>query len=55
MAPPEIIDYVILHELVHLKEKNHSRAFWSLLSRYVPDYRIKRRWLKDNGFQLGVF
>jgi len=55
MAPPEIIDYVILHELVHLKEKNHSRAFWNLLSRYVPDYRIKRRWLKDNGFRLGVF
>lgn len=52
MAPPEIIDYVIYHELTHLRERNHSRAFWSLLSGYVPDYRIKKKWLKENGFRL---
>ncbi|MBC7364225.1 MAG: M48 family metallopeptidase [Candidatus Aminicenantes bacterium] len=55
LAPPEIVDYVIMHELVHLKEKSHSRAFWGLLARYIPDYRIKRKWLKDNGFRLGEF
>ncbi|MGB9835359.1 MAG: M48 family metallopeptidase [Candidatus Saccharicenans sp.] len=54
MAPPEIVDYVILHELAHLKVRSHSPAFWSLLSRYIPDYQIKRKWLKENGFRLNL-
>lgn len=52
MAPPEIIDYVIIHELAHTKEKNHSPAFWDLVGRHIPDYKEKRRWLKKNGFLL---
>ncbi|MGB4704870.1 MAG: SprT family zinc-dependent metalloprotease [Candidatus Saccharicenans sp.] len=54
MAPPEIIDYVIIHELAHTKEKNHSRAFWNLVGRHIPDYKEKRRWLKKNGFLLNL-
>ncbi|MDD8021454.1 MAG: SprT family zinc-dependent metalloprotease [Acidobacteriota bacterium] len=54
MAPPEIIDYLIVHELAHTKEKNHSRAFWQLVSEFVPDYREKRQWLRANGFLLNL-
>jgi hypothetical protein len=52
MAPPGIIDYLIIHELAHTKEKNHSRAFWRLVEEFVPDYRERRRWLRKNGFRL---
>jgi len=52
MAPPEIIDYLIIHELAHTKEKNHSRAFWRLVEELLPDYRERRRWLRKNGFRL---
>lgn len=49
MAPPAAIDYVILHELAHLKEKNHSARFWTLLDELCPEYKIQRQWLKKNG------
>jgi hypothetical protein len=48
MAPPDIIDYVIVHELMHIKEKNHSAAFWKLIEVVMPEYKIHRRWLKEN-------
>ena len=48
MAPPDIIDYVIVHELMHIKEKNHSAAFWKLIEAAMPEYKLHRRWLKDN-------
>jgi len=54
MAPPQIADYVIIHELAHTKEKNHSRAFWEVVGRFVPDYRERRLWLKKNGFLLNL-
>lgn len=47
-APVEVQDYVILHELAHLVELNHSDRFWSLVSYYMPDYQEKERWLKVN-------
>ena len=47
-APEEVQDYVILHELAHLVELNHSDQFWALVERYMPDYQDKERWLKDN-------
>lgn len=48
MAPISIIDYVVVHELCHLKVKNHSPAFWRLVSLAVPDYRKRRDWLRKN-------
>ena len=47
--PPEIIDYVIVHELCHRKQMNHSRAFWAEVEKILPDYRARRKWLKENG------
>jgi len=44
----EIIDYVIFHELCHLKEMNHSKRFWSTLEKYCPNYKLLRKELKDN-------
>lgn len=47
-APPEVIDYVIIHELAHLVELNHSPRFWRLVEEAMPDYKEKERWLKEN-------
>lgn len=52
MAPPKVIDYVVAHEVAHLEIKNHSKSFWSLVGRLMPDYQIYKSWLKDNGQQL---
>lgn len=47
-APQDVQDYVILHELAHLVEMNHSDRFWALVQRYMPDYEEKEQWLKKN-------
>ena len=49
LMPSEILDYVIVHELSHLKEMNHSPAFWCEVEKIIPDYKLKRKWLKANG------
>ncbi len=49
MAPLEIIDYVVVHELCHLEEMNHSKAFWARVEGILPDYKARRKWLKENG------
>jgi predicted metal-dependent hydrolase len=54
LAPPTILDYVILHELAHMKIKNHQRAFWELVEKMLPDYAARRKWLKDYGHQLVI-
>lgn len=46
--PDAVRDYVILHELAHLREPNHSRRFWRVMSRICPDWREARRWLRDH-------
>jgi predicted metal-dependent hydrolase len=52
MAPPRVVDYVIIHELVHLKQKNHSHKFWEEVAKIIPDYKQDERWLKQNGHLL---
>lgn len=54
MAPLPVIDYVVVHELAHLKEKNHGKAFWAKVSAIMPDYKQKIEWLKKNGRFLNI-
>lgn len=54
MAPPEVVDYVILHELVHTQVRNHSKTFWSRLGEIMPDYKKHVSWLKQNGKFLTI-
>lgn len=49
LAPAEVLDYVIVHELAHRKEMNHSRAFWAQVEAVLPDYREREKWLKEQG------
>ena len=52
MAPLEIVDYVVVHELAHITEKNHSSRFWNKVQSILPDYKARRKWLKDHGKTL---
>lgn len=52
MAPPAVLEYVVVHELAHLEEPNHSPAFWSIVERWVPDYEDRRTWLRENRLEL---
>jgi len=52
MAPMKVIDYVIVHELVHTVHKNHSVKFWQKVETIMPRYKEARYWLKDNGYKL---
>ena len=48
MAPLRVIDYVVVHELAHLEEKNHSKQFWKKVKTIFPDYIKCKAWLKEN-------
>lgn len=52
LMPPEVLDYVVVHELAHRKEMNHSARFWAEVERILPDYKRRRKWLKDYGSQV---
>jgi len=49
MAPPEVIDYVVVHELVHTVRRDHSKKFWTRVEAIIPDYKLRRTWLRKNG------
>lgn len=51
-APEKVLDYVIIHELCHLKEMNHSMDFWHEVEKVMKDYKVERQWLNDNGAMI---
>lgn len=52
LAPEDVLDYVIVHELAHRTEMNHSKAFYTIIENILPDYEKSLKWLKDNGKTL---
>lgn len=52
LTTPEVIDYVVVHELCHRKEMNHSGTFWAEVEKVIPDYKEQVKWLKENGGQI---
>jgi predicted metal-dependent hydrolase len=52
MAPPDVLRYVAAHEVAHLREMNHSPAFWALVQQLYGDYRPPRQWLRQHGAGL---
>ena len=55
LCPPDVVDYVILHELCHTVHHNHSAAFWALVGQHCPDYREKRAWLAAHQGLMRLF
>jgi predicted metal-dependent hydrolase len=55
LAPPEVLDYVVLHEVAHLREHNHSKQFWAIVSEHCPEYQSHRKWLRREGPALTGF
>ena len=52
LAPPEALDYVVVHELCHRRQMNHSAQFWQEVAQVLPDYRKRKAWLTENGWRL---
>lgn len=52
LAPDEVVDYVVVHELCHLIEMNHSKKFWARVEQVMPDYKKQKQWLKDHGNEI---
>jgi predicted metal-dependent hydrolase len=54
MAPPQIIDYIVVHELCHFHHRDHRNAFWNEVDKVMPDYRERKEWLRKHGASLVV-
>jgi hypothetical protein len=55
LAPAEVLDYVVVHEVCHLRVPNHSPRFWELVEQRRPHWRVQRDWLRDHGPELLAF
>jgi predicted metal-dependent hydrolase len=53
-APPDIVDYVVVHELVHISQRDHSNQFWAKVQKILPDYKQRWKWLRENERLLGI-
>lgn len=51
-APEEVVDYIVIHELAHRKEMNHSKAFYDVVASVMPDYKEQQKWLREHGDSL---
>jgi predicted metal-dependent hydrolase len=54
LLPLDVLSYVIVHELVHLKIDNHTKAFWNEVDKLIPDYAKHIEWLKNNGAAMDI-
>jgi predicted metal-dependent hydrolase len=54
MAPPKVIDYIIVHELCHLHHRDHDDAFWNEIDKVMPDFAQRKAWLRENGAALNI-
>lgn len=54
MAPSPVLDYIVVHEMCHMTYKNHSKEFWQMLKRILPDYENRKAWLKNNGIKYDM-
>jgi predicted metal-dependent hydrolase len=54
MAPLTVIDYIVVHELCHLHQRDHSDAFWNEVDKVLPDYRDRKEWLRARGATLDL-
>ena len=54
MAPSNILDYIVVHEMCHMEFKNHSKDFWNRVCSVMPDYDSRRSWLRNNGIRMDI-
>lgn len=54
MAPSPVLDYIVVHEMSHMVYMNHSKDFWNLIKRVLPDYEQRKNWLRDNGIKYDL-
>jgi predicted metal-dependent hydrolase len=54
MAPIFVIDYIVVHEMCHMIHMNHSKEFWNLVEYIIPNYKERKKWLKENGFKMTI-
>jgi hypothetical protein len=55
MAPVWVFDYILVHELAHMIQKGHTKEFWRIVSRIIPDYQEHEAWLQERGVELDIY